>query len=101
MIAGTIFGVCVGYLVAYFREKKHVDELLDCCEKTSEKLAKLSTEYEDFMKAAHDLDRWPKHSAHIPLKDNLADYLKNKYFGDGPEDTDWSDCEDEVDNLYI
>lgn len=99
VFAALIFGVCIGYMVAYYREKKHVDDLLKCCKETSDKLSKLSDEYDEFVKAAHDLDRWPRHNSHIVMKDNLADYLKNKYMT--KEVDDWDDCEDEPDNLYI
>lgn len=46
-------------------------------------------------------------------QDNLANYLRNKYmrtddsfedyelFENESENSDWSDCEDESDNLYI
>lgn len=94
IIAAMVFGGCVGYIVAYYREKKHVSELLDCCKETSDQLAKLSKEYDEFVKAANDLDRWPKHNSHIVMKENLADYLKNKYLTEERSST-------ESDNLYI
>lgn len=103
VIAALIFGICVGYLIAYFRERKHIDKLLRCCKETSDNLAKLSTEYDEFVKAAHEVDRWPKHDSHIVMKDNLAEYLKQKYLAEetDKESSDWDDCEDEPDNLYV
>lgn len=104
VIAALIFGVCVGYIIAYIREKRHVDDLLRCCEETSTKLAAISKEYEDFMKAAHEVDRWPKNNSHITMKDNLADYLKAKYFDNEELDPDCDD-ENEVDeddmDIYV
>ena len=100
VIAALIFGVSIGYMVAHYRERKHVGDLLKCCEETSNKLAKLSEEYDEFVKAANDIDRWPRHNSHIVMRDNLADYLKNKYLSE-QEPSDWEDCEDESDNLYI
>lgn len=101
VIAALIFGVCIGYIIAYIHEKKHVGDLLRCCEETSSKLATISKEYEDFMKAAHEVDRWPKNNSHIVIKDDLADYLKDKYFSnEEPGNFDGNVCEDEVD-LYV
>lgn len=100
VIAAMIFGGCVGYMVAHFREKKHVDDLLRCCKETSDKLVALSKEYEDFVKAANEVDHWPRHNSHIVMKDNLADYLKSKYL-EHEDSSDWDDCEDEADNLYV
>lgn len=100
IFAALIFGVCVGYVISQYHEKKTVEGLLKCCKETNDKLAALSKEYDDFVKAAHELDRWPNHNSHIVMKDNLADYLKNKYL-ECEEPCDWDDCEDELDNLYI
>lgn len=100
--AALVFGFCMGYIAAIVREKKHVDDLLRCCKETNDKLAALSREYDDFVKAAHELDRWPRHNAHITMKENLADYLKNKYMVEETGDMNDGDvCEDEVDNLYV
>mgnify|MGYP003298255074 CR=1 FL=1 len=102
VIAALIFGFCMGYITSQVREKKHVDELLRTCSETSEARTKLSREYNDFVKSAQEIDRWPKHNSHIVMKDNLADYLKTKYFSvEEAEDYDGTVCEDEVDNLYV
>lgn len=103
VVAAVIFGGCVGYMVAHVQGKKHVSDLISACKETSEKLAKLSREYEEFTKAAYELDHWPRYSSHVVMKDNLADYLKAKYFDQecDPEcdDTD-DDDEDDVD-VYV
>lgn len=111
IIAALIFGVSVGYLAGQYQAKKTVDDLLKCCKETNDKLAALSDEYDEFVKAANEVDRWPKNNPHIVMKDNLADYLKNKYRVEETENgrysrcveetSDWDDCEDEPDNLYI
>ena len=97
VIAAFIFGWCVGYIIAYHKESKCVDELLRYSRETSDKLAKLSKEYDEFLKAANEIDRWPQKNPHISMKTNLADYLKRKYL-----ETEFNpDCEDESDNLYV
>lgn len=102
VFVGMIFGCCIGYCVIYFKEKKEIDDLLRQCTETSNKLASVTKEYEEFIKAAYDLDRWPRNSAHITKKENLVDYLRNKYFDNAfAKDSDGSVCEDEIDNLYV
>ena len=89
VFAALVFGFCNGYIVAIIKERKHVKKLIGLCEETSEELRKLSTEYDDFIKAANDVDRWPKHDPHITMKDDLADYLKSKYLSvDDVDDRD-------------
>ena len=99
VFAALIFGGSVGFIVAYYMQKKTIDELCEHCRETSEKLTKISTEYEEFIKSVYEESRWPKQQSHITMHDNLADYLKSKYLSS--ETNDWSDCEDESDNLYV
>lgn len=99
VLAALIFGFCMGYIMAIKRDSKYVAELRKLCDETIEKLRKLSKEYEDFVKAAHEVDHWPKHNSHIVMKENLADYLKNKYFNNEDCDSDCDDAEEEDEDL--
>ena len=103
VIAALIFGACIGYIVSQIQTKKYVEDLLQRCNDTSDKLAKLSKEYEDFVKAAHELDHWPRHNQHIVFKENLEDYLKAKYFGerDSDPDSDDEDDDEDMEDVYL
>lgn len=104
VVAALIFGGCVGYIISQIQSKKYIDKLLWNCKETSDKLTKLSNEYEDFVKAAHEVDHWPKHNSHIIMKENLADYLKNKYFGSeeiDPDCDDETEEDEELEDLYL
>lgn len=87
-------GVAVGGFIVYLMEKKHLDELIERCNDTNKKLAEMIKQEEDFMESI-----WPKNRSDISMNSGVASYLKGKYFRN--EDRDWSDCEDESDNLYV
>ena len=102
VIAAMIFGGCVGYIISQIRMRKYIDDLLATCTETTDKLTKLSNEYEEFVKAAHEVDHWPKNNTHIVMKDNLADYLKEKYFNDENEkDSDECDFDYDAEDVYV
>lgn len=87
-------GVAIGGGIVYRMEKKQLDELVERCRDTNEKLAEMIKQEEYFMESI-----WPRSRPNISMNGNFADYLKDKYFDQ--EDRDWSDCEDESDNLYV
>lgn len=93
-IISLLAGMAIGGGIVYMMEKKHLDALIERCNDTNEKLAEMIKQEEDFMESM-----WPKKKPHITMETNMADYLKNKYLSN--EDRDWSDCEDESDNLYV
>lgn len=99
VFAALIFGGCIGFIVAYRLQKKTIDDLCENCRDTTEKLNKISSEYEEFMKSACEESRWPKHTTSFTNASSLTDYLKNKYLLTETEFD--SDCEDESDNLYV
>ena len=99
VIAAFIFGLCIGVIATSLRERQYVKDLLKTCEDTSKKLSDLSKEYDDFVKSAQELDRWPKLNTHITSKEDLADYLKAKYLSENVEDGRYSWCsENNVDD---
>lgn len=98
-------GMAVGGGIVYQMEKKQLDELVERCRDTNEKLAEMIKQEEDFMESI-----WPKNRHNVSMDGNFADYLKDKYLAKETEasrgavcseDRDWSDCEDESDNLYV
>ena len=57
-------------------------------------------EYDDFVKAANDLDRWPKNNPYITNKDDLADYLKAKYLDVDDRDPNCDNDDEDYDDEY-
>ena len=84
-IIAFLAGVAIGGAIVYFIEKNNFDKLIDRCNEISEQLADMIKQEEDFMKSM-----WPKTYSN-PHK--VIPYFS--------EDNDWSDCEDESDNMYI
>lgn len=93
-IISLMAGVAIGGAIVYFWEKKRLDELVERCNDANNKLAEMIKQEEDFMESI-----WPKNRPDISMNSGVASYLKGKYFRN--EDRDWSDCEDESDNLYV
>ena len=93
-LAMFIMGLSIGLVVAYRLEHKIVEELLKRCKDTNERLENMLKQEEDFMQSM-----WPKQRHNITMETNIADYLKAKYLSE--ESNDWSDCDDESDNLYV
>ena len=94
VIVSLLAGMAIGGGIVYKWEKKHLDELIKRCNDTNERLADMIKQEEVFIETM-----WPKKNPHITMETNMADYLRGKYLNN--EDRDWSDCEDESDNLYI
>lgn len=102
-------GVAIGGYFVYKYEKKQIDDLIIRCNETSKRMEDMLKQEEDFIESI-----WPKSHHNITMGNNLADYLKTKYLSEeteasrrarldeaNQEDRDWSDCEDESDNLYV
>lgn len=89
VISAFVIGICVGAILVYSWEKRFVERLTARCDRISDDLNRLSSEYEAFARTMpqDDIALWP----------NLAAYLRAKYHTNEFE----PDCEDDSDNLYI
>lgn len=90
-------GMAIGGYIMYRLEAKEINELIERCSNANKHLEELLKQEEDFMESM-----WPKKNPHITMGTNVADYLRDKYLkAESAYDSDWSDCEDESDNLYV
>lgn len=97
IIIAFLAGIAIGGFIVYKMENKQINDLVDRCSDANKRLEDLLKQEEDFMESM-----WPKKNPHIAMGINVADYLRDKYLrAEGSEDRDWSDCEDESDNLYM
>ena len=93
-IAMYFIGLVTGTVIVYKHEKKILDRLIKDCNDCHEKMSAMIKEESAFIE-----NMWPKQYSNITNVNSVADYLKKKYLDNEPQD--WSDCEDESDNLYI
>lgn len=108
LLIAFMLGMSVGGIFVYKHEEKIIKELTKCCDDTIEQLNNMVKDEEKFID-----NKWPNRKSHISLQNNLADYLKAKYmqtensfedyeiFDDEDNIPEWSDCDDESDNLYV
>lgn len=89
-------GMAIGGWIVYRWEKGEIEDLIKQCKEANDRLREMIQQEEEFINSM-----WPKHQHHITMETNLADYLKAKYFDEETETGDWTDCEDESDNLYV
>ena len=72
MLSALMLGICIGAIAVYLWGKRQVDALVKRCDSVTEKLNKLSSEYEDFVNAVREGDSWPEKNP-IIMGDNLAE----------------------------
>lgn len=86
LVIAFALGMCVGGYVVYRYEAKTIAELNERCAEANERLTVMIKDEEKFLSTM-----WPKYNS-------LGDYMKAnrdiRY-------SDWDDCEDESDNLYV
>lgn len=103
-----ILGMSVGGIFIYKHEEKIIKELNKRCADTSRRLDSMIKDEEQFID-----NMWPNRNSHIFMQNNLADYLRDKYmrtessfedyeiFDEEDTTSEYIDCDDESDNLYI
>ena len=108
LLIAFALGVGAGGYFVYRYEEKTITVLNRRCMDANNRLDSMIKDEEEFIN-----NKWPNRNSHISMQTNLADYLRAKYMqsessfedyelcDDEHDDSDWFDCDDESDNLYI